>query len=149
MDFIEDSIEIKATPERIYSFFENWTKNYKIWHPDHGEAKWIKGNLSEVDSILYIEEYLHGELHKMKFRLTYVDPPNKFDYKILFPMSLIIPKGSFIIDKKDDTKSTFRAIMYFRLGKILKKVTRKKYEELRKHMKEEGVNLKKILEETS
>ena len=67
---LTDSIEIKATPEKIFNglikVFSS-EKYFKTWHQDHVKCYWIKGEPFEEGSILYVEEYLHGKIHKMKF----------------------------------------------------------------------------------
>ena len=53
---LKDSIDIKATPEKIWDFFVNLDKNYKSWHPeDHILFKWIKGKPMELGSQFYGE----------------------------------------------------------------------------------------------
>ena len=73
MTSIVDSIEINATPAKIFdALAQVFSSNggYKKWHKDHVSCKWIKGKALEEGSILYAEEYLHGKLHGLKARLT-------------------------------------------------------------------------------
>lgn len=65
----KDSIEIKTTPEEIFNLFRNLDKHYLEWHPDHIKFKKLTGGLDGGD-IFYYEEYLHGELHKIKSKIT-------------------------------------------------------------------------------
>ena len=43
---LKDSIEIKATPEKVFEWlaqrFESKDK-YRAWHADHVDIRWIKG----------------------------------------------------------------------------------------------------------
>jgi len=72
---LTDSIEIEATPEKIFDFFVRIDENYKAWHPDdHVEFRWIKGKPLEEGAIRYSEEYLHGKLHKAKVLYTKIVP---------------------------------------------------------------------------
>ena len=67
----KDSIEIKATPEKVFEWLVQYMKDkvsYQAWHPDHVDIRWIKGELLQEGSIVYDEEYLHGYLHKFEFR---------------------------------------------------------------------------------
>lgn len=145
---VTDSIEIIKTPEKLYSglikFFSS-QEDYKKWHKDHVECRWIKGQPFEIGSILYCEEYLHGELHTMKLRCTTNVPDKEIQYKILFPMSLICPKGSFIIEPKEGS-SIFTATLSIRFGWLFQALAKSRVEAITKHMKEEGENLKEILE---
>ncbi|MFX0206114.1 MAG: hypothetical protein ACFFDT_09015, partial [Candidatus Hodarchaeota archaeon] len=109
------------------------------------KCSWIKGEPFEVGSILYCEEYLHGDLHKMKFLGTKTVQNQKIEYKLLFPMSIICPKGSFLIEPKEGY-SIFTATLSFRFGWFFQKFFRTRVEVITQHMKEEGENLKKLLE---
>ncbi|NIM90657.1 MAG: hypothetical protein GTO17_06875 [Candidatus Aminicenantes bacterium] len=142
---LKDSVEIKSTPEKIFEFFESWEKNYRRWHPNHGDSRWLKGNLNEPGSILYTEEILHGHLHKLKFRITEIEPPSRLSYKFLFPWSLFISKGSFVIERKKN-RCLFTSSLTFRFARLLKTFAKRRMADLKQHMKEEGDNLKRIIE---
>ena len=96
---ITDSIEIKAPPERIFSFLTDLKDDasYKAWHPDHVVMRWIKGEPFQEGSVVYFEEYLHGKIHKGKFICTKVVPNRLIEYKPPFPLSVFFPKNQFII----------------------------------------------------
>jgi hypothetical protein len=145
MKTLSDSIEIKASPEKVYAWFINIDKNYKEWHPDHVKALWLTENKMKVGSKLYSEEYIHGELHKIKFKCINIEPNRKIEFKNLLPVSLICPKGSFKFEPKGGN-CIFTATLSFRMGNMLSKLAKKKVEALKNHMKEEGENLKKIIE---
>ncbi len=148
MTTLKDSIEIKTAPEKIFNglirVFSS-EEDFKRWHKDHVKCQWLRGKPFEIGSVLYIEEYLHGELHKMKFLGTQLDPNRKIEYKLLFPMSMICPKGSFIIEPKGES-CIFTATLSFRLGWLFLIFAQGRVEAIKKHMKEEGENLKKISE---
>ncbi len=36
-------IEMAASPESVYSFFEHIEENYRAWHPDHVSFRWVAG----------------------------------------------------------------------------------------------------------
>jgi hypothetical protein len=143
-----DSIEIKTTPEKLFDglikVFSS-QEDYKKWHKDHVKCCWIEGQPFEVGSILYCEEYLHNELHKMKFLGTKKELNRKIEFKLQFPVSIICPKGSFIIEPKNGG-AIFTATLSFRFIWFFQKFAKSKVEAITNHMKEEGENLKKILE---
>ena len=140
---LKDSVEIKTTPEKIFEWIINLDKHYNEWHPDH--VKWlnITGGL-DVGDIAYFEEYIHGKLHKMKFIISKIEKNKRIEYKLLFPMSIICPKGSFIIESKGDS-SIFTATLSFRFGWFLSKLAKNRVKAIKTHMKEEGENLKRLL----
>ena len=145
---ITDSIEIKAPPERIFSFLTDLKDDasYKAWHPDHVVMRWIKGEPFQEGSVVYFEEYLHGKIYKGKFIITKVVPSRLIEYKPPFPLSVFFPKGKFIIEPTDEGSCIFTATGIMRIGPLGKRLSRKQIEGVKRHMKEEGENLKAILE---
>ena len=150
---LTDSIEIKTTPEHIFNYLTGIVDDdsYKAWHnADHVSFRWLKGQPWVVGSIMYAEEYLHGKLHKLEFKITKIVPNRHIEY---MPTSRFMrrfsPKNEFIIEQKGDT-CLFIASGTFRVGWIVKTFFKKAIENglssTRKHMKEEGENLKRILE---
>jgi len=146
---LKDSIEIRTAPERVFSglikVFSS-EEYFKRWHKDHVKCQWRKGKPFEIGSVLYVEEHLHGKVHRMKFLGTRVEPNRKIEYRLLFPTSIICPRGSFVMEPKGES-CIFTATLSFRLGWVFSIFARGRVVAIRKHMKEEGENLKKLLEE--
>ena len=153
---LEDSIEIKSNPENIFGFLTSIVDDdsYRAWHnEDHVSFQWLKGRPWEKDSILVAAEYIHGKLHKLKFQITKIVPNQRIEYA---PTSRFVrkffPKNEFIIEPKGDS-CQFIAKGTYRVGKIGKIFFKKSIEKtllsVKKHMLEEGENLKKILEKRS
>ena len=99
---------------------------------------------------MYAEEYLHGKLHKLEFKVTKIVPNRHIEYTPTSRfMRRFFPKNEFIIEQKGDT-CLFIASGTFRVGWIAKTFFKKAIENglssTRKHMKEEGENMKRILE---
>ncbi len=141
---LTDSIEIRAKPQIVFEWLMNIDKHYREWHPDH--VKWVnETGQFKVGVICYMEEYLSGELEKLRAKYIEIEKNKKIVYKMLFPTSIICTRGSFIIQPKNGN-SVFIATLTFRGGRTLSKLFRSKIEGIKKHMKEEGENLKKILE---
>ena len=150
---LTDSIEIMATPEKIFMFFLQIVddKSYQAWHPeDHVSFRWIRGEPWQEGSVAYAQEYIHGKLHKLKFLITELVPNRKIEF---VPLSRFLrplfPKNTFSIEPKEHS-CVFTATGQLRIGRLAKTLARKKLEygisSVRKHMKEEGENLKRILE---
>ena len=150
---LTDSIEIKTTPEKIFNFFTNLVddESYRAWHPDdHVSFHWIKGKPWEEGSVVHAEEYIHGKLHNLKFVVTKVVPNAEIEYA---PVSRFLrryfPKNAFSIEKKEET-CVFTATGTYRVGWLIRTFAKKKLERglssVKKHMKGEGENLKRILE---
>ena len=146
---LRDSIEIQATPDKVYEWLVrrfNSKEDYQAWHPEHVDIRWIKGDSMQKGSIVYAEEYLHGRLHKLKFRITKVVPNKEIGYRALFPLSLFSPGNAFIIESNGKGGSIFTATGSLRVGPLFKKLAKNQIEATKQHMKEEGENLKRALE---
>ena len=145
---ITDSIKTEAPPEEAFNFLRGLKDDdsYKAWHPDHVVLRWIKGEPFEEGSMVYFEEYLHGKLHKAKFICTKVVPNRLIEYRPPFPLSIFFPRNQFIIEPTDDGGCTFAATVEIRMGPLSRKLSRKQIEGVKRHMKEEGENLKTALE---
>ena len=151
--FLTDSIEIWTTPEKIFEFFSKLVddESYRTWHPDdHVAMRWTKGPPWKDGSVVYAEEYLYGKLHKLTFVITKVVPNKEIEY---VPVSRFLrryfPKNTFSIEPKS-ASCVFIATVHFRLPLLPRLLAKKSVERglssVRKHMKEEGENLKRILE---
>jgi len=151
---VTESIEIGATAEKIFGFFLQIVDDasYQAWHPkDHVAYRCIKGKPCEEGSVVYAEEYMHGKLHKLKFLVKEVVPNRKIEF---VPLSRLLriyfPRNTFLIEPGDGS-CVFTASCVVRVGPLVKLLARTKLEEglssVRKHMREEGENLKRIVEE--
>ena len=150
---LKNSIEINASAEKV---FDQLVKNlsdsesYRSWHPEHVDLRWIKGEPVREGSILYAEEYLDGNLHKLKFRITRVVPNNLIAYAPLFPLSIIATGNSFSAVSKGENRCVFSSEGHIRfplwLFKKIHKCHEGKLVASEKHMKEEGENIKKAVE---
>jgi hypothetical protein len=151
---LTDSVEIGVAPEKVFDFFLQIVDDasYRAWHPaDHVAFRWIKGNPWDEGSVAYAQEYLHGKLHKLKFRVSKVVPNREVVYTpVSRLLRIFFPENRFEIEHSGDG-CIFTAKGHFRFGQIAKALAKRKLEvgllSVRKHMKEEGENLKRILEE--
>ena len=150
---LTDSIEINTTSEKIFGFFLQIVddESYQAWHPeDHVVFHWIKGEPWQQGSVAYAEEYIHGKLHKFKVLIKEVLPNQKIE---MMPASRILriffPRNTFLIETLGDS-CLFTASGVLRVGVLVKLLAKRRLEQgilsVRQHMKEEGENLKRILE---
>jgi hypothetical protein len=150
---LTDSIKIETTPENIFNFLTSIVddQSYKAWHKDdHVSFSFLKGKTWTEGSVIYAEEYIHGKLHKLKFKITKVVPNKQIEYVPVSPfLRRYFPKNEFIIEQKEGS-CLFIASGTYRLGWIAKTFFKKAVKDglnsVKKHMKEEGENLKRILE---
>jgi hypothetical protein len=151
--FITDSIRIKTTPEKIFGFLTGIVddETYKRWHTDdHVSFQWLEGEPWAVGSIARAGEIMHGKVHTLKFVVTDVEQNKRIVYA---PVSRLLrrftPYNEFLIETDGDG-CLFTATVTYRLGRIGKALLGKSIDKgmfgVKKHMKEEGENLKALLE---
>ena len=150
---IKDSIEIKTTSEKVFKFITGIVddESYKQWHKeDHVSFRWLEGKPWVEGSVLYAEEYIHGKLHKFKFEIKKIIPNKRIEY---MPKSHFVrrffPKNEFVLAQKGEF-CRFTASGTYRVGRLgkffFKKAIENGLSSVKKHMREEGENLKIILE---
>jgi len=150
---LKDSIEIKTTAQKVFNFLTSIVddESYRAWHrEDHVSFRWLKGNPWTEGSVLYAEEYIHGKLHKFKFEIVSIVLNKRIEYT---PTSRFVrkffPKNEFIIEQKGEF-CIFTATGTYRVGKLGKIFFNKAIENglssVKRHMREEGENLKIMLE---
>jgi len=148
VEAVKDSIAISAHAEIVYNTLirtfssEN---NYRAWHGSHVTCRWIKGKPFEKGSVLYAEEMLHGKPHKMKFMVTKNELNKCLEMKVLFPVSLVCPRGGFTVEPSSGG-AIFTAVLYFRFTRLFRKFAGGRVRDIMAHMKEEGEGLKRIIE---
>ena len=142
---LKDTVEINTTPEKIWDFWANMDKNYKAWHPeDHILFRWTKGRPMEEGSTIYAEEVVGGQLLKGKVTCVGVVPNRKFALKLPFPRSLFC-KYEYLIEPRGEN-TAFTAYTYLKYPGFAQKRIDSVIEVGEKHVREEGGNLKRILE---
>ncbi|MFX0201959.1 MAG: SRPBCC family protein [Candidatus Hodarchaeota archaeon] len=153
MIVLRDTIKIKTTPEEVFEWFAQFKENYRAWHPDHGECRYLHGSHPfEEGAIIYAEEYLHGDLHKLKLHMSRVVPNSRMEYKIP-----LLGSGAFIIEPSgDDILFTAELHLGWRfpvIGSLIDWVFQTffghRLNAMRQHMREEGINLKELMEKKS
>ncbi len=149
MIVLRDEVEIRAAPEEAFAFLSRIDLHYRDWHPDHRRAQWIDGQPGEAGAVLAVEEVLHGTRHRLRLRITEVRPDREIRYRIGPGM-----RGAFRLAGLDGgvrfaAELTFGwnlPLLSRLLDPMLARLLGKRLETLRRHMQEEGRNLKALLE---
>lgn len=152
MEFI-DTIEINASAEKVFDYLVDHmtdSERYQQWHPEHRVMEWIKGDPMAEGSVAYCEEYLEDQLQKLKFKFTRVERPRRIEYRVLFPLSLFAPGNAFDIQPLGEDRCKLVASGKINMSeKTFLKMHEYHAEKMRltkRHMKEEGENIKQALE---
>ena len=146
---LTDSIEIYTTPSRLFSWLDQMPQEYKSWHQDHIACRVIQGSMLEVGSEIECEEYLHGKLHSMRFRMTKVVPNERIEFVIdrmgrgAFQVQAGIDSVIFVAELDIGSDSPIVGPVF---DFIFSLFFSNRIEAMRQHMAEEGENLKAILE---
>ena len=145
-------VDINASPEKIWEFLTNIETNYKAWHPDdHILFQWTKGAAFEKGSTFYAEQNMMGEKVKYKGRITESISGEKITMKFSFPLSLITDKIEMIIEDHG-SHSTFKHVTYMKFKflsrTLFKRQNIRLLNDMDAHIKTEGGNMKRIIENT-
>jgi len=144
---LEDSIKIKARPEAIFQFFEEMESHYLQWHPDHVLFRWVSGRGVKEGHVFYFEEYIAGKLLKKRVVFTRVIPAQHIEFAPTFwLMKLFLPRMVFRVEQEPDG-CRFVAEIHLRMGPLAQRANKKELEAVREHMRVEGVNIKRIVEQ--
>ena len=144
---IEDKILINSKPDKVFQFFESMDENYLQWHKDHICYRYVKGKGLKEGVVVYFEEKIGDEMLKKTVAYNKIIP-NKY---IEFVPSnwftrLFVPKMTFIFNEIENQTEFIGQIHMRGIGPIGKYLNRKNIMGIRKHIKEEGINLKRIIE---
>jgi uncharacterized protein YndB with AHSA1/START domain len=140
-----DTVVVDVAPDRVWRWLTGFAEHYLVWHPDHVSAVWEQGEPNQVGSVLKVVEYLGGHREVLRFEMTEVDPPRRMGYRILGSHGVLLPGGAFTITA-DDGGSRFTASIQYRFGVVTEWFFRQRVAALRTHMREEGENLKRLVE---
>jgi len=143
---LQDETLIEAPPERIFAFFALMEDNYVAWHPDHLSFRWTKGKGLAPGVEFHFEERVAGKLLEKTVRFTKIVPGRIIEFEPTgWLMRLILPEMSFEVQPQGG-KSLFIARVRVRTGPIGAWLNRREFDAVRHHMKEEGENLRRIVE---
>lgn len=143
---LKETTEMEAPPEEVYRFFEEMEENYERWHPDHITFRWTEKGGLQQGAEAYFEERIAGKAQRKTVKFVEVTPDRYMEFK---PTSLLVgllmPHISFTIDARSDGCELTQRIKV-RTGPIGARLNKKEFDAVRTHMREEGENLKRILE---
>jgi hypothetical protein len=142
---LRESVEIDSSPQKLFDWFRNLDKNYTAWHPDH--IRWAFEEGFREGAHCRYEEMLHGDLHKARALLVRIEDNRLIEFRHFLPMSMVCPGGSFAIERTANG-SLFIASLTFRAGWLFMRLAGRRVDAVKRHMKEESQNLKRIMERT-
>lgn len=145
MRSIRDTTHIRASRREVWAWLESMADHYTDWHPDHVSAEWIRGTPNQVGAELEVVEGIGGHQERLRFRLTRLIPERLYRYEIRGVRGWLLPGGAFELADADGG-TVFVASIDCRWGSIVERILARRVEELRRHMREEGANLARLLD---
>jgi len=142
----ETSPPIRTTPDRIFGFFAAMETIYTAWHPDHLLFRWLDPPAIAPGVRFYFEERIGGELLKKEVAFTRIEPGTLIEFAPTMRLfRLLLPRITFHIRPAQDGFAVTQEI-HLRIGPIAAWLNRRMLEAVRRHMREEGENMKRLLE---
>jgi hypothetical protein len=147
---LTNSVRIAANPGTVWRFFDHLEQNYKAWHPqDHISCRWTKGRPHQVGSVVEAVELIAGKARKVRMTCTAVQENRRIEYQTMFPLSLFHPSSTYLITETGPKSVEFTALDRFRVPVLLRRIVAPLIAATDRHIKEEGQNLKRLLEEAT
>lgn len=147
---LTNTVQIAVNAGTVWRFFEHLDQNYKAWHPqDHISCTWTKGRPHEIGSIVEAVELIAGKARKVRMKCTAVDKHKRIEYETLLPLGLFHPSSTYLIKETGPRSVEFTALDRFRVPMWLRPIVGPLIAATDRHIKEEGQNLKRLLEGVS
>jgi hypothetical protein len=145
----ETSPMIHAAPQDVFAFFAGMEVNYRRWHPEHVLFRWLDAPAVEQGKRFHFEERIAGKLLKKTVVFTHIEPGSLIEFA---PTSrifrLLLPRISFRITPAGGGLTVTQDIQ-LRIGPLAAWLNRREFDAVRRHMREEGENLRRMLEDAS
>ena len=143
---LEDRTTIAALAARIFAFFDDLADNYTRWHPDHHRFEWRHGTRVEIGNVCRFDETIGGKRMKKQVVFTEVERDRLIAFAPTSRLArLLLPRLSFeLVPVAGGIE--FIARIWLRIGPLAAWLNRRDLDAVRRHMREEGQNLKALME---
>jgi len=136
---------IRTTPAEIRRFFQGLEENYTRWHPDHHAFEWIKGRGIAEGVVCEFDETIAGKRQRKKVVYTRVTGNHIEFAPTARLMRLLLPRMLFRLNPVGNGCRVVQEV-HVRIGPLGARLKRRELDAVRQHMREEGENLKELLE---
>ena len=144
---LAESIDIEAPPDRVFRFFQRMADNYLRWHPDHRAFRWLDEKGLATGSRFHLKEQIGGKELERTMVITRLEPGRLLefapDHRFI---RLLMPRLLFRMVPSGEQGCRLEAEIQVRTGPVGAWLNRKEFEAVRRHMREECANLKRIVE---
>jgi hypothetical protein len=149
---IKVPVEINAPPEKVFEYLTGIVDDagFKKLNADNISFRWLKGEPWCVGSIACAKKILHGKPHSLKFVVRKIVTDRHIEYVPVSKITRIFFSNKEFLIERTDNGCLLTSSANFRTGWIGKKIFGKSIREgltrFEEYLKEEGKNLKNILE---
>jgi len=146
---LRETIDVHASPADFFAFFEDMDNaRYLGWHPDHRVFRWTRGKGLRVGNAFYFEEVIAGKLLKKRVVFTRIEEQTHIEFAPTFwLMRLFLPRLVFRLEPLGAGRYRFVAEIFLRAGPLAARLNRREFDAVREHMRIEGINLKRFVED--
>ena len=143
---------ISAPAEYVWRFFRELDARYADLHPEHLRWRTLRGEPLTEGAVVFAEEWIGPRRLSARLFICNVEEGRSFSYRIGFPASLVRAGGSFRLSPTTERECElveevhlgFRApLVGLLVHPVLALVL--PLAELRRHIREEGENLARLL----
>ncbi len=143
---LRESTTIQVAPGRIFGFFRHMDVHYRAWHPDHIAFRWIAGDTIVPGTVFWFAERIGGKLMEKTVVVTEVREDRYFAFApVSRLLRLLLPRLSFQVIP-EEAGCQLVAEIHIRTGPVGAWLNRKEFNAVRQHMREEGENLRRLVE---
>jgi hypothetical protein len=144
---LRSTVRIRTVPQRVFDFFRSMDANYRAWHPDHVLFRWLGDGRLREGAEFYFEERIGGELLKKRVRFTRIEPGRLMEFApTAWWFRLFLPSIRFVV-MPDAEGCRVEQEIRVRVGPLGRRLARRQFEAVQRHMDEEGENMKRLLED--
>jgi polyketide cyclase/dehydrase/lipid transport protein len=143
---------LAAPPERVWAWFRELDDNYCDWHREHLRWRTLRGEPLALGTAWFADEWVGPLRIAARFFVTESEPDRFFAYRVGFPSSLVRAGGSFRLSPTPDggcelTESVHLGFSTPLVGALVDRLLALflPIGELRRHIREEGVGLARLL----
>ena len=147
-----ETTRIPAPPERVWAWLCQLDEHYPEWHPEQLRWRTLRGEPLAVGTVWFADEWVGPLRLSARFFVTASEPGRWFAYRIGFPSSLGRAGGSFRLEPTPDGACVLEEEVHFGfstpiIGPLVDRLLALALPlgELRRHMREEGEGLVKML----
>lgn len=144
---LQESLVIAAPAAAVFAFFRHMDANYRRWHRDHVSFEWLDDARLAVGSRFRFEERINGKRIRRTDRMSRIVENRLVEFQPQNALFRLFLRGvAFSIEPLGEGQCRLTQTITIRIGPIGRWLNRRDFASVGQHMREEGENLKALLE---